>query len=101
MTGATIGAGTAYSSGASQFTSDLSWVFIAQSYVFCALLHRLLFVLLSFFCWPLYCLSIDVWPLIKQLVSTNSSYLTLELKIYLIGIQNNKCYIDRWATQEL
>jgi hypothetical protein len=64
-------------------------------------LSILLFVLLPFFRWPLHCLSIDVWPLITPLVSANSSYLTLELKIDLIGIQNNKCYIDRWATQEL
>jgi len=31
MMGATIGAGTAYSSGTSEFTCGLSWVFIAQS----------------------------------------------------------------------
>jgi len=31
MTGATIGARTAYSSGTSEFTSGVSWVFIAQS----------------------------------------------------------------------
>jgi hypothetical protein len=37
MTGAYIGAETAYSSGTSEFTSSLSGVFVAQSLVFCAL----------------------------------------------------------------
>jgi hypothetical protein len=47
MTDATIGAGTAYSSGTSEFTSGVRWVLVAQSLVFCALLCRSLFVLFS------------------------------------------------------
>ena len=95
MTDATIGAGTAYSSGTSEFTSGVRWVVVAQSLVFSALLCRSLFVLLSFFRWPLHCLSCDLRPLITHLVFTNSSGITLELKVKFIGIQSNKCYDDR------
>jgi hypothetical protein len=97
MTDSNIGAGPAYSSGTSEFTSGVRWVFVAQSLVFCALLCRSLFVLLSFLRWPLHCLSYHLRHLITHLVFTSSSGITLYLKIKFIGIQNNKCYDDRWA----
>ena len=85
-TGATCGAETAYHSGAPEFTPGFSWVHVARSLVFCVVylnvthfLHfasccRSLFVLLSFFFWPLCCLFyFDIRVLIAPLVSSNFS----------------------------
>ena len=47
-TGATSGAGTAYHSGAPEFTSVFSGVRVGRSLVFCVMLCRLLFVILFF-----------------------------------------------------
>jgi hypothetical protein len=54
-TGVTFEAGTAYPSGAPAFTPDFSEIHFAQSFyvVFC----RSLFVISSFFFWPLYCMT--------------------------------------------
>jgi len=49
---------------------------VAQSLVFCVVLCRSLFVLLSFFFWPLNCLSLDLRLLITPLVSSSLSYNT-------------------------
>jgi hypothetical protein len=43
------------------------------------MLCRSLFVLLSFFLWPMCCLSFELLILITHLVSSNSSYLVLSL----------------------
>ena len=91
MTGATIGGGTAYSSGTSEFTPGLSGFFIAQSLIICVVDHCLFFCPFSL----AIALSVDLRLLLTYLVSTNSSYIILDLRFKLIGIQNNKCYIDR------
>ena len=70
-TGATSGAENAYTSAPPEFTLGFSGVRVAQSLVFCVMLCRLLFVLLSFL--PLYCLSFNLWLLITHLVSSNFS----------------------------
>jgi len=46
---------------------------VARSLVLCVVFCRSLFVLLSFFSWPLYCLFFDIRILIAPLVSSNSS----------------------------
>ena len=49
------------------------WDSVARSLIFCAMFCRSLFVLLSFFFWPLCCLSFfDLRILITPLVSSNS-----------------------------
>jgi hypothetical protein len=50
---------------------DLSGVRVTRTSVLCVMFCRSLFVLLSFFLWPLCCLSL--WILITLLVSSNSS----------------------------
>ena len=72
-TGATSGAGNAYPSGAPDFTPSFQW---GSCYsIFICMFCKLLFVLLSFFFWPLCCLFIfDIWIMIAPLVSSNSSY---------------------------
>jgi len=63
--GATCGAGTAYPSGAPEFTPGFSGVFVARSLVFCEMFYRSFFVLVSFFFWPINSMS--------QLFVTNKS----------------------------
>ena len=55
--GVTSGVGTAFPSGAPEFTPVLSLVRVAQSLIVCVMFCRSLFVLLLFFFWPLCCLS--------------------------------------------
>ena len=72
-TGATSGAGTAYPSGAPEFTTGFHWVPVTRSLVLC-MFCRSLFVLLYFFFWQLCCLFFfDIRILITLLVSSNSS----------------------------
>jgi hypothetical protein len=74
MTGATSRTRTAYTSGTREFTSGFSWVRVARSLVFSVVVCRSLFVLLSFFVWPLRCLSFFVcgfW-FITHLISSNA-----------------------------
>jgi hypothetical protein len=72
--GATSATGTAYPSGAPKFTPVLSGVRVARSLGLCVVFCRSLFVLLSFFFWPLCCLSFfDLRILITPLVSSNIS----------------------------
>ena len=60
-TGATSGAGTAYSFGAPEFTTpSISVVRVTQSLVFCVMLCRSLLLHLSFFFRALCCLSFDL-----------------------------------------
>ena len=49
-------------------------IYVAQSVVFCVVVCRSLFVLLSFSVWPLYCLFFDLRFLITPLVYSNFSY---------------------------
>jgi len=50
---------------------------VTRSLVLCVWFCRSLFVLLYFFCWPLYCLFFfDIRILITPLVSSNSSYIS-------------------------
>ena len=74
-TGATSGAGTAYPSGAREFTPGFQWGSCYSIFSFMCMFCRSLFVLLYFFFWPLYCLYFfDVRVLITPLVSSNFSY---------------------------
>jgi hypothetical protein len=59
-TGSTSGVGSVYHSGAHEFIPSFTGVRVAQSLVCCGVFCRSLFVLLSFFLWPLYCLSFDL-----------------------------------------
>ena len=68
-------AGSAYPSGAPEITLGFSGVRVARTFVFCAMFYRSLFVLLSFFFWPLCCLSFfDLRLLITPMASSNISY---------------------------
>ena len=49
MTSASSGAGTAYPSGAPEFTPVFSGVFVTQSFVLCAMFCRSLFVTVVLF----------------------------------------------------
>ena len=66
---ATCGAGTAYPSGARDFTP----IFSVFRVVFCVVFRNWFFVYLSLFCWPLHCLSFDLRLLISSLVSSKFS----------------------------
>ena len=62
-TGATSGTGTAYPSGAPEFTPGFSRVRVTRSIVMC-MFCRSLFVLLQFFFWSLFFLFFDIRILI-------------------------------------
>jgi hypothetical protein len=66
-------AGTAYPSGAPEITPGFNGVRVTLSVVLCVMFCRSLFVLSSFYFWPLCCLSFDLRILITPLVSSNSS----------------------------
>ena len=53
----TYGTGTANPSRSPEFIPDFRRIRVARSLVSCAMFYRLLFLLLSFFAWPLYHLS--------------------------------------------
>ena len=59
-TGATSGTGTAYPSGAPEFTSGFQWGSCYSIFSFICMLCRSLFVLLCFFFWLLCCLFFDI-----------------------------------------
>ena len=72
-TGATSGVRTAYPSRTPEFTPRFLWVLVSRSLVLCVcFVDRCL----SFFFWPLCCLSFHLQLLITPLVSSNSSYTT-------------------------
>ena len=59
-----------------------SWVRGARSFVFCVVVCRSVFALLSSYIWPLHCLSIfDLPLLITPLISSNFSYI-LAISLY-------------------
>ena len=68
-TGVTSESGAGNPSGAHEFSPVFSGVRVVRSSVFCVLFLRLLLVPLSFFFWPLYCLSFDLRILITPLLS--------------------------------
>jgi hypothetical protein len=72
--GATCRAGTAPLPDHTSSLLVYSGVSVARSVVLCVMFCRLLFVLLSFFFWPLCCLSLDLRLLITPLVSSNFFY---------------------------
>ena len=73
-TGATSGAGTTYPSGAPEFTVAFQWSSCYSIFSLMFMFCRSLFSLLSFFFWPLLCLScLDLRILITPLLSSNSS----------------------------
>jgi hypothetical protein len=61
--GATSGAGTAYPSWALEFTPCFLWGSCYLIFSFMCMFCRSLYVLLSFFFWPLCCLFFDLWIL--------------------------------------
>ena len=68
-------AGTAYPSGAPEFTPVFSVVCVARSLVFSVVFCRLLFVLLSFFDCPLCCLFFNLRILITSLCDIFKLYI--------------------------
>ena len=79
--GATSGAGTAYPSGAPEFTPSFQCGSCYSIFSSMCMLSRSLFVLLYLFSW--YCLTLfDLRILITPLVSSNSSYIIIALEIY-------------------
>ena len=73
-TGVTSGAGTAYPTGAPEFTPGFQWCSCYSIFGFICIFCRSLFVFLYFFFWPLCCLFFfDIGILINPLVSSNSS----------------------------
>ena len=74
LTGVTTETGTAYPSGAPEFTPGFLWGPCYSIFSFICMFCRLLFVLLYFFFWPLCSLFFfDIRILITPLVSSNSS----------------------------
>ena len=71
--GATTGVGSSYLSGLPAFTLGFYWGSRYSIFSYMCLLCRSLFVLLSFFAWPLCCLFFDLVILITPLISSNSS----------------------------
>ena len=83
-TGATSGAGTAYHSGTPEFTPIFSGVHVTRvTLVLCACcVDRCL----SFFFWPLCCLSSDLRLLITPLVSSNFDHFVVCPSIYIFSL---------------
>ena len=69
----TRGAGTAYISGAPEFTVGFKMCSRYSIFSFMCMFCRSLFVLLPCFVWPFYCLSSDLRILTTPMVSPNSS----------------------------
>ena len=93
-TGATSGAGTAYTSRAPEFTTVFSGVRVSRSLVLCVMVCRSLFVLLYFFIWSLGCLSFfDLRILIIPVVSSNSSWIhnSYHIESLTLAILFDKC----------
>ena len=77
----TTGVGTAYLSGAPEFTSGFSGVCVAQSLVFCVLFCRFFCVFLSFFLLTLHCLSFSQFSV--------SDYTCGRFKLFLYQVIQN------------
>jgi hypothetical protein len=85
---------TAYPSESPGFTPVFSGVRGALSLVFCAMFCRSLFVLLSIFFWPLYCLSFDL-----RLLITPFFYTINENQVRLLGHVLNTILWDSFLRQ--
>ena len=81
-TGATGWIGTAYPSGASEFTLSFQQGSCFSMFSFMCMFCRSLVLLLYFFFWPLCCLSFDLRISITSLVSSNISYKQQSTKHY-------------------
>ena len=99
----TSGAGTAYPSGAPDFTIGFGFfgeICVARSLDLCVVFYRSLFVFLHFLFWPLCCLSLfDLRFLIIPLVSSKSSHRghhqkRTELRLFLIFSDNLEVVLD-------
>ena len=63
---------------------------LLKSSVFCVVFCRPLFIILSFFAWPLHCLPFfDLWPPITLLASTNFSYLLTYTRTTMLSQLSN------------
>jgi len=89
-TGVTCEKGTAYSSGAPELSSSsvFNGIRVARSLVFCAMFYGSLFVLLSFFIWPICCLSFFSLRLLITLwyFQTVASSVSVRLGLLLVSI---------------
>ena len=91
-TGATSGAGTAYPSGTPEFTPGSYWgsCYRYSIFVFCVMLCRSLFVLLSILFCPFSCLYFDLQILITRHLPFGIFKLSLQL---FLGVTvNDNCY---------
>ena len=71
-------------------------IHVAQCFVFCVIVHRSFFVLLTFFIWSLCCLSFDLRPLITYLFFSNlvcHFYYNILLPHY-----NLYLFVNMWTT---
>ena len=86
FTDVTSGTGTAYPSGTPEFTPSFQWGSCYSIFSFLCMFCRSMFALLSFFFWPLCCLSfLDLRILNTPLVSS-SSLLFYAMVIIVINI---------------
>jgi hypothetical protein len=68
----------------------LSGIRAAQTSVFCVVFCRPLFIILSFFVWPLHCLPFfDLWLLTTFMASTNFSYLLTYTRTTILSQLSN------------
>ena len=104
-TNASSGRGTAYPSGEREFTPVFSGIRVTSSLILCVMFCRSLFVLLSFFIWPLCCLSFDLrilitpWYLQTLLTLTFVNFLSLLLQITWYYLQEDKRICQRVQSQ--
>ena len=71
-----------------------SGVPVAQTFVFCVVFYRSLFVLSSFSCWTLHCLSLELRLLMTLLVFSNFSF--SHDNIYRSKIYDGCCFQDQF-----
>ena len=90
-TSVTSRAGTYYPSGAPEFTPGFLGVRVARFLVFCVVFCRSSLVILSFFFWPLFCLSfLDLPILITPLESeTKNEFSNMINDIYIFDMEKH------------
>ena len=77
----------------------LSGIRAAQSSVFCVVFCRPLFIILSFFAWPLHCMPFfDIWLPITLLASTNFSYMLTYTRTTILSQLSNLFHCSIYAT---
>jgi hypothetical protein len=83
-----------------EFRRVLRGIRAAQSSVFCVVFCRPLFIILSFFAWPLHCLPFfDIWLPITLLASTNFSYLLTYTRTTVLSFHCNIYVKIYWRLQ--